>query len=62
MLEFTTYTPYIYDGSKWVVYTPYVAKTTSNLTKHTTFILDAIPIIDSYTFPTDITSLDFERR
>ena len=62
MVEFTSYTPYIYDGTKWVVYTPYSAKTASNFIKHTTYILDAFPIIDSYTFPSNITSLDFERR
>lgn len=62
MTEFTTYTPYIYNGSEWVACTPYVAETTLSLTKRTTYILDALPIIDSYTFPTNIISLNFERR
>lgn len=62
MTEFTTYTPYIYNGSEWIICTPYVAKTTSNFAKHTTYISDAFPIIDSYTFPTNIISLNFERK
>ena len=56
MLSLEKCTSYIYDGTKWKLYTPYIV---DNIIRYIPCIITDTPIIDQYTFSEDIIGLNF---